>query len=54
MMITKITPVLDFKYWLKSSYTTSLEPTIQNAIKVPKDFEPTEKKKLFLKLWVPM
>ena len=49
MIITKITPVLDFKYLLKS-----VEPTIQNAIKVPKDFEPTEKKKLFLILWVPM
>ena len=32
---------INTSFWLKSLNTNSLEPTNQNAIKVPKVFEPT-------------
>ena len=43
IMKNKIIPSVVWIYWLKSLDITSLEPTNQNSIKVPKFFGPTNK-----------
>ena len=47
IMIHKITPSVDYNYWLKR-----LDTTNQNSIKVLKVVEPTNKKTLIIILWV--
>ena len=44
--ITKKSPSVDYNEWLKRFDTQLNEPTIQNAIKVPKAVKPKNKKQL--------
>ena len=46
-MIHKITPSVDYKYWLKRLATQLNEQTNQNSIKVSMVVKPTNKKTLF-------
>ena len=46
LMIHKITPSVDYNYWLKNFDTQLIEPTNKNLIKVPKVLEQTNKKTL--------
>ena len=46
MMTNKITPSVDYKYWLKRWDTQLNEQTNQNSIKLPKVVRPTNKKTL--------
>ena len=46
MMIQKITPFVDYNWWLKRLYTQLIEPINQNSIKVPKVVKPKNKKTL--------
>ena len=39
--IPKVTPSVDYNYWLKSLDTTSLKPIFHNSIKVATIFEQT-------------
>ena len=45
MIINKITPSLDYNYWLNRLETYLNESTNQNSIKVPKVVKPTNKNK---------
>ena len=46
MMIYKITPSVDYNWWLKRLDTQINEPTNQYSIKVPKIVKPMNKKTL--------
>ena len=46
MMIHKITPYIDYNYWLKRLDTQLNGPLNQNSIKVPKVVMPKKKKTL--------
>ena len=47
MMTHKITPSVDYNYWLKRLNSQLNEPTNQDLIEVPKVVETTNKKTLF-------
>ena len=47
MLIHKITPPIEYNYWLKRLDTKFNEQTIQNQKKVPELAEQTNKKTLF-------
>ena len=46
LIIHKISPYVDYKYWLKRLNTPFNEPTNQDSISAPKVFKPTNKKSL--------
>ena len=48
MLTHKITPSVDYNYWLKRLDTQFNKPTIQKSLKVPKVVKPTNKKTLLL------
>ena len=51
MMIHKITPSVDYNYWLKRLDTQLNETTNQNLIKVLKVVRPTNEEKVIVKPW---
>ena len=53
MMIFKITPSVDYTWWLKRLYTQLNEPINQNSVKVPKVVEPMNKNQenFIIKVW---
>ena len=44
MLIHKITPSIDYNYWLECLDTQLNKPASQNSIKASKVFKPTNKK----------
>ena len=51
MMLHKTTPSVNYNEWFKLLNTQLNESTNQTLIKLPKIFEPTNKKTVIIKLW---